>query len=198
MDFRAQDRAALELCQQVADRLRPEDHLDQPTPCPPWSVRDLLCHMVGQHLRFAAVAREMEVESLRTVATAAVRDAANGQVLLDAAARIGLPVELLSGEQEAIAAGMGVDAGIEGTPESLLGIVAADRDPDRQQQQRREAQAPGIAGRQTGRRRSEAEPQQQREAALTLERPQAGGPSIVMLGGAKRRPRGCGVGDPAT
>jgi exopolyphosphatase/guanosine-5'-triphosphate,3'-diphosphate pyrophosphatase len=58
--------------------------------------------------RFAALAREMEVESLRTVATAAVRDAANGQVLLDAAARIGLPVELLSGEQEAIAAGMGV------------------------------------------------------------------------------------------
>jgi exopolyphosphatase/guanosine-5'-triphosphate,3'-diphosphate pyrophosphatase len=58
--------------------------------------------------RFAALAREMEVESLRTVATAAVRDAANGHVLLDAAARIGLPVELLSGEQEANAAGMGV------------------------------------------------------------------------------------------
>ena len=58
--------------------------------------------------RFAAVARAMEVESLRTVATAAVRDAANGQILLDAAARIGLPVESLSGEQEAIAAGMGV------------------------------------------------------------------------------------------
>ncbi|THD36617.1 MAG: Ppx/GppA family phosphatase [Sphingomonas sp.] len=58
--------------------------------------------------RFAALAREMEVDSLRTVATAAVRDAANGQVLLDAAARIGLPVELLSGEQEAMAAGMGV------------------------------------------------------------------------------------------
>ncbi len=58
--------------------------------------------------RFAAVAREMEVTSLRTVATDAVRDAANGHVLLDAAARIGLPVELLSGEQEATAAGMGV------------------------------------------------------------------------------------------
>jgi exopolyphosphatase/guanosine-5'-triphosphate,3'-diphosphate pyrophosphatase len=58
--------------------------------------------------RFAALAREMDVESLRTVATAAVRDAANGHVLLDAAARIGLPVELLSGEQEANAAGMGV------------------------------------------------------------------------------------------
>ena len=58
--------------------------------------------------RFAAVTREMEVTSLRTVATAAVRDAANGHLLLDAARRIGIPVELLSGEQEAIAAGMGV------------------------------------------------------------------------------------------
>ncbi|WP_066806049.1 Ppx/GppA family phosphatase [Sphingomonas asaccharolytica] len=58
--------------------------------------------------RFSALAREMEVESLRTVATAAVRDASNGHILLDAAARIGLPVELLSGEQEATAAGMGV------------------------------------------------------------------------------------------
>ena len=58
--------------------------------------------------RFAALAREMAVTDLRTVATAAVRDAANGQVLLEAAARVGLPVELLSGEQEATAAGMGV------------------------------------------------------------------------------------------
>ena len=58
--------------------------------------------------RFAAVAREMEVSRLRTVATAAVRDASNGAELLDEAARLGLSVEVLSGEQEAIAAGMGV------------------------------------------------------------------------------------------
>ncbi|HEX4693737.1 Ppx/GppA family phosphatase [Sphingomonas sp.] len=58
--------------------------------------------------RFAALAHEMEVTSLRTVATAAVRDAANGQMLLDAAARLGLPVETLTGEEEAIVAGMGV------------------------------------------------------------------------------------------
>lgn len=58
--------------------------------------------------RFAALARDMAVTSLRTVATAAVREASNGQVLLDAAARIGLPVELMSGEQEAMAAGLGV------------------------------------------------------------------------------------------
>ena len=58
--------------------------------------------------RFAAVAREMEVTRLRTVATAAVRDASNGKVLLDAARDLGLEVELLSGEQEATGAGYGV------------------------------------------------------------------------------------------
>lgn len=58
--------------------------------------------------RFAAVAREMEVSRLRTVATAAVRDASNGAVLLDAARELGLEVELLSGEQEASGAGYGV------------------------------------------------------------------------------------------
>lgn len=58
--------------------------------------------------RFAALARELGVRELRTVATAAVRDASNGHVLLTAARRAGLDVELLSGEQEAMAAGMGV------------------------------------------------------------------------------------------
>ncbi|WP_375396419.1 Ppx/GppA family phosphatase [uncultured Sphingomonas sp.] len=58
--------------------------------------------------RFAAMAREMEVDDLRTVATAAVRDAGNGGVLLDVAEQTGLHVELLSGEDEAIAAGLGV------------------------------------------------------------------------------------------
>ena len=58
--------------------------------------------------RFAAVAREMEVTRLRTVATAAVRDAANGEDLLVDARALGLEVELLSGEQEAIGAGLGV------------------------------------------------------------------------------------------
>lgn len=62
--------------------------------------------------RFAAVAREMEVNELRTVATAAVRDASNGRALIDYALDIGLPVDLLSGEQEALAAGLGVISAI--------------------------------------------------------------------------------------
>ncbi|MDO7842734.1 Ppx/GppA family phosphatase [Sphingomonas immobilis] len=62
--------------------------------------------------RFAAVAREMEVTTLRTVATAAVRDASNGKALLDMADSVGLDVQLLSGEEEAIGAGLGVLSGI--------------------------------------------------------------------------------------
>jgi exopolyphosphatase/guanosine-5'-triphosphate,3'-diphosphate pyrophosphatase len=62
--------------------------------------------------RFAAVAREMDLTRLRTVATAAVRDASNGRILLDMGARHGLEVELLSGEQEALAAGQGVISAI--------------------------------------------------------------------------------------
>jgi exopolyphosphatase/guanosine-5'-triphosphate,3'-diphosphate pyrophosphatase len=58
--------------------------------------------------RFAAVAREMDLTRLRTVATAAVRDASNGHLLIAMAERHGLDVELLSGEQEALAAGHGV------------------------------------------------------------------------------------------
>lgn len=62
--------------------------------------------------RFASLAREMEVETLRTVATAAVRDASNGDRLLDMARVLGLNVETLSGEAEALAAGYGVLSGI--------------------------------------------------------------------------------------
>lgn len=58
--------------------------------------------------RFKRLADEMQVERLRTVATAAVRDASNGAVLLGRAAELGLDVELLSGEQEAEAAALGV------------------------------------------------------------------------------------------
>ena len=62
--------------------------------------------------RFAGVAREMQADEVRTVATAAVRDASNGKELIALAAREGLSVELLSGEQEASAAGYGVLSGI--------------------------------------------------------------------------------------
>ncbi|UZK66913.1 Ppx/GppA family phosphatase [Sphingomonas sp. M1-B02] len=62
--------------------------------------------------RFALLAREMQVQELRTVATAAVRDASNGGELIAAAKALGLDVELLSGQEEATASGMGVLSGI--------------------------------------------------------------------------------------
>ena len=67
---------------------------------------------IGALGRFAGLARAMDVTRLRTVATAAVRDAANGPRLIEAARAIGLEVELLSGEQEANAAGLGVISAI--------------------------------------------------------------------------------------
>jgi exopolyphosphatase/guanosine-5'-triphosphate,3'-diphosphate pyrophosphatase len=62
--------------------------------------------------RFARLAREMRVHELRTVATAAVRDASNGGELIEAAEKLGLTVEVLSGVEEATASGMGVLSGI--------------------------------------------------------------------------------------
>jgi exopolyphosphatase / guanosine-5'-triphosphate,3'-diphosphate pyrophosphatase len=62
--------------------------------------------------RFASLAREMQVSEVRTVATAAVRDASNGGELIRAAEALGLKVELLSGVEEATASGMGVLSGI--------------------------------------------------------------------------------------
>lgn len=62
MDFRPYDRSALELNQQIVDQVVAERHLTLPTPCPPWTVRDLLSHMVAQHLRFGAAARGEDPE----------------------------------------------------------------------------------------------------------------------------------------
>ncbi|MGN6375103.1 MAG: Ppx/GppA phosphatase family protein, partial [Sphingomonas sp.] len=62
--------------------------------------------------RFAAVARAMDITDVRTVATAAVRDAANGHELIEHAAALGLGVELISGEEEALTSGYGVLSGI--------------------------------------------------------------------------------------
>src|SRR3569833_4083091 len=72
--------------------------------------------------RFAAVARETDLTRLRTAATAAARDASNGRILRARAARHGLDVELLSGEQEALAAGQGV---ISAIPEAdgIVGVL---------------------------------------------------------------------------
>lgn len=58
--------------------------------------------------RYALLAKHMDVKSVQCVATAAVRDAANGPDFIAAAAEAGLDIRLLSGEEEAEAAGYGV------------------------------------------------------------------------------------------
>jgi len=58
--------------------------------------------------RFRRLALDIGVGELRTVATAAVRDASNGKAFLDGLAAIGLKVELLPGREEAALAGHGV------------------------------------------------------------------------------------------
>ena len=58
--------------------------------------------------RFRRLAAQMQVTTLRTVATAAVRDASNGPAFLARLKDSGLDVELLSGEEEAAMAGYGV------------------------------------------------------------------------------------------
>lgn len=60
--------------------------------------------------RFAALLRLMEPIAVRVVATAAVRVAADGAEFLAAVRDLGLPAELLSGDEEAEAAGFGVIA----------------------------------------------------------------------------------------
>lgn len=58
--------------------------------------------------RFETLARTMQVDSLRVVATAATREAKNGHDLVEKAAALGINVEVLDGDAEATAAGYGV------------------------------------------------------------------------------------------
>ena len=62
--------------------------------------------------RFKMLVSEMSVSHLRVVATAAARDASNARAFLNDIAAIGLNVEVLSGDEEARAAGFGVISAI--------------------------------------------------------------------------------------
>ena len=70
--------------------------------------------------RYAALLRLQGIKTLDAVATAAVRDAANGQDLLDRIRALGLKPRLLSGEEEALASAHGVQAAFPGA----TGVVA--------------------------------------------------------------------------
>ena len=62
--------------------------------------------------RFRILTRQMGVRRTRVVATAAVREAENGDAFMDRVREIGFEPELLSGEEEGIMAGQGVLSGI--------------------------------------------------------------------------------------
>ena len=70
--------------------------------------------------RFRVLSKQMGVKRLRTVATAAVRDATNGADFLYAASKMGLKPALLSGEEEGVGAALGVLSAIPGAH----GVVA--------------------------------------------------------------------------
>ena len=73
---------------------------------------DAVARTLSALARFRRLAEDMGVAKLRTVATAAVRDASNGPDFIARLAEIGLPVELLPGTAEASLAGHGVLAAI--------------------------------------------------------------------------------------
>lgn len=58
--------------------------------------------------RFETLARAMKVDTLRVVATAATREAKNGPALVEGAAALGIRVDVLDGDTEASASGLGV------------------------------------------------------------------------------------------
>ncbi len=62
--------------------------------------------------RFRILTRQMRVGRTRVVATAAVRDAANGAAFIARVRETGFEPEVLSGEQEGVMAGQGVLSGI--------------------------------------------------------------------------------------
>ncbi len=64
--------------------------------------------------RFSRLGREMGLKRLSTVATAAVRDASNGKAFLKKVVELGLKPRLVSGEEEAELAGLGVVSAIPG------------------------------------------------------------------------------------
>lgn len=76
--------------------------------------RQSMDRALGALARFRQLARDMGLKRVTTVATAAVRDAANGAEFLDQVRSTGLDPMLLSGEEEAELAAFGVISSIPG------------------------------------------------------------------------------------
>jgi exopolyphosphatase/guanosine-5'-triphosphate,3'-diphosphate pyrophosphatase len=80
-----------------------------------------IAELVAAHV---ALAREHGASSVRAVATAAIRHAPNGHELCAAVQRAaGVPVDVLSGEEEAALAFAGALATFDEPPEGLIGVI---------------------------------------------------------------------------
>ncbi|MFN2100274.1 Ppx/GppA family phosphatase [Altererythrobacter sp. MF3-039] len=75
---------------------------------------------LGALARQALIVKDLEVDEIQTVATAAARDASNGAEFLAEVSKLGLEPRLLSGEEEARAAAMGTIGAFPGAN----GVVA--------------------------------------------------------------------------
>jgi exopolyphosphatase/guanosine-5'-triphosphate,3'-diphosphate pyrophosphatase len=72
-------------------------------------------------VRFRHLADQMHIKSLRVIATAAVREASNGEAFMQNAERIlSAPLTILSGDEEARAAALGVQSGFY-QPDGIVG-----------------------------------------------------------------------------
>ncbi|MFF2073807.1 TIGR03086 family metal-binding protein [Kitasatospora sp. NPDC058162] len=60
-DIRPWDRRALQVTEEIIDRVTVED-LGRPTPCSEWTLHKLLAHMIGQNHGFAAAAEGVRTE----------------------------------------------------------------------------------------------------------------------------------------
>lgn len=86
----------------------------------PEKIEEVVAVVAGQ----LESARQLGASSVRGVATAAIRSAANGPQLVRAiTTATGLEVEILSGEEEARLAFVGVALILEGSPGGKLGVV---------------------------------------------------------------------------
>ncbi|HOO55391.1 MAG TPA: Ppx/GppA phosphatase family protein [bacterium] len=71
---------------------------------------------------FKAEAQKAGSEKIKTVGTAALRDASNAEKFVESADGIGLSIEILSDEQEAVLTFEGVVTGLKKLPEKILAV----------------------------------------------------------------------------
>jgi exopolyphosphatase/guanosine-5'-triphosphate,3'-diphosphate pyrophosphatase len=73
---------------------------------------DAMARGLAALARFRQLCTDMEVDDIRGVATAAVRDASNGRDFIAKVEQIGLPIRLLSGDEESRASACGLISGM--------------------------------------------------------------------------------------